>query len=601
MAEPTKARSLTELAALTAANRRLEAENARLVEQQTATSEILRVISSTQTALEPVFDTIVRNAGRVCDAVDAVIVLADNAETVVAAHWGPIGAVPLGTRRPLTRGTVMGRAIVDAAPIHVEDVSIAPEFPEGQELASRFGHRTTLAVPLLQRSRALGSILVRRIEVRPFSNEQIATLQTFANQAVIAMENVRLFAELRQNNEALTRAHAQVTESLEQQTATSEILRVISSSPADTQPVFDAIAANAARLCSANDAQVLRVEGDVLRLVAAFGAPSMPPVRRLTRGHLVGRAVIDRQTIHVRDLAQALAEYPETTAARFAVQSALAVPLMRDGTALGVIRISRTEVRPFTEKQIALVQTFADQAVIAIENVRLFTELQERTAQLQIANRHKDEFLANMSHELRTPLNSIIGFSEVILERIFGDLTEKQEEYLNDILDLSKIEAGKMELELSEFDVTAAIDNALTLMRERATRRGQIIERVVDASVGTVSADERKVKQVLLNLLSNAVKFTPDGGGIRVEARLDSEGVAIAVTDTGVGIAAEHRELVFEEFEQVGKADKKAEGTGLGLALCKKFVELHGGRIWVQSQLGQGSTFTFTLPASRRE
>ena len=615
MAEPTKARSLTELAALTAANRRLEAENARLVEQQTATSEILRVISSTQTALEPVFDTIVRNAGRVCDAVDAVIVLADNAETVVAAHWGPIGAVPLGTRRPLTRGTVMGRAIVDAAPIHVEDVSIAPEFPEGQELASRFGHRTTLAVPLLQRSRALGSILVRRIEVRPFSDEQIATLQTFANQAVIAMENVRLFAELRQNNEALTRAHAQVTESLEQQTATSEILRVISSSPADTQPVFDAIAANAARLCSANDAQVLRVEGDVLRLVAAFGAPSMPPVRRLTRGHLVGRAVIDRQTIHVRDLAQALAEYPETTAARFAVQSALAVPLMRDGTALGVIRISRTEVRPFTEKQIALVQTFADQAVIAIENVRLFTELQERTAQLQIANRHKDEFLANMSHELRTPLNSIIGFSEVILERIFGDLTEKQEEYLNDILssgrhllslindilDLSKIEAGKMELELSEFDVTAAIDNALTLMRERATRRGQIIERVVDASVGTVSADERKVKQVLLNLLSNAVKFTPDGGGIRVEARLDSEGVAIAVTDTGVGIAAEHRELVFEEFEQVGKADKKAEGTGLGLALCKKFVELHGGRIWVQSQLGQGSTFTFTLPASRRE
>src|SRR5262245_26233935 len=248
--------------------------------------------------------------------------------------------------------------------------------------------------------------------------------------------------------------------------------------------------------------------------------------------------------------------------------------------------------------------TFANQAVIAIENVRLLRDLDEKSRQLEAASQHKSEFLANMSHELRTPLNAIIGFSEVLSERMFGELNEKQEEYLkdiyasgthllsliNDILDLSKIEAGRMELELTEFHLTTALDIALTLVRERAGRRSIALRTNIDNRLGQIQADERKVRQVVLNLLSNAIKFTPEGGSIQVGAVPKDGLVEVSVSDTGVGIAPEDQEAVFEEFRQVGTAEKKVEGTGLGLTLCRKFVELHGGRIWVKSELGVGST-----------
>jgi signal transduction histidine kinase len=290
--------------------------------------------------------------------------------------------------------------------------------------------------------------------------------------------------------------------------------------------------------------------------------------------------------------------------------------MLREGRVLGAIVVAWPDPGATPEHQVGLLKTFADQAAIGIEKVGLFNEIQDKSRELEKANRHKSEFLANMSHELRTPLNAIIGFSEVLSEQMFGEVNEKQLEYLkdihssghhlltliNDILDLSKIEAGRMELELSQFDMGLLLENSLTLVRERATRHGLTLKLDVDDGVDEWVADQRKVKQVVINLLSNAVKFTPPGGSVTLRARHVGQGngadaVEVAVVDTGVGIAPEEQQLVFEEFRQAsGDYLRKSEGTGLGLSLAKRFVELHGGAMRVESELGKGSTFAFILP-----
>jgi signal transduction histidine kinase len=286
------------------------------------------------------------------------------------------------------------------------------------------------------------------------------------------------------------------------------------------------------------------------------------------------------------------------------------VPLVREDHLIGGLTVFRKTPGVFAADIVELLKTFATQSSLAIQNARLFREIAQTSRELEVASQHKSEFLANMSHELRTPLNAVIGFSEVLGERMFGDLNEKQAEYvkdiyasgthllslINDILDLSKIEAGRMDLDLGAFDLPHLVDTAVLLIRERAGRRGIALHVEVDERLGEVRGDERKIKQVLLNLLSNAIKFTPDGGRIEVRTKAGNESVEISVSDTGVGIAPEDQEAVFEEFRQVGTAKKKAEGTGLGLALARRFVGLHGGRIWVESQVGAGSTFTFTIP-----
>jgi signal transduction histidine kinase len=761
-------------------------ELSEALEQQTATAEILRVISSSPTDLQPVMDAVAENAARLCEASDASIFRIEGEDLHRVAVYGTLGPHARAARRPITRGFVTGRAVVERRTVHVIDLAAElDQYPESRALQAATGARTTLAIPLLREGVAIGGILIRRVEVRPFSEAQIKLLETFADQAVIAIENVRLFQELQVRNRDLT-------ESLEQQTATAQILEVISSSPTDIQPVMAAMVESAAKLCDAQNAQIFQIEGEQMRLVARHGPVKSSleagEARVLTRGSVSGRVALERRTIRVDDLRIGLEEeYPDIAAAirRQGIAATVGVPLLREGVAIGAITAFRTEPRPFSDQQVALLETFADQAVIAIENVRLFQELQARTQDLsqsleetgalseviravsssldlreildtvarravaltgadgcgifqyspergrfdavvsqgisrrfldtipvgmnqgtlgratqtgvpvqvsdvqavpdypfrdrfaeeglravltvpmtggdvargivlfrrapgefpervvtlmrtladqskvaianahlfreidekgrllEVANQHKSEFLANMSHELRTPLNAIIGFSEVLLQRMFGELNPKQEEYLqdvlssgrhllsliNDILDLSKVEAGRMELELGRFDLPQALQDTLVLVRERAVRHGIELSLDADARLGALVADERKIKQVMLNLLSNAVKFTPEGGRVEVRAMPVNGAVEISVVDTGIGIAPENQELIFEEFRQVGgDYAHKREGTGLGLTLARKLVELHGGRLWVKSQVGQGSTFTFSVP-----
>jgi len=582
-------------------NVRLFNETKEALERQTASSEVLRVIAGTPADAQPVFDAIAQSALRLFGVshVGITVLEGDSIRSIATAgSVDPRGDFVI----PLNRDSTAGRSMLDKAIINIGDTE-APDAPGFARDSGRVvGFRAIAAAPMLREGTAIGSVHMMRKTPGAFSDAQMDLLKTFADQAVIAIENARLFNETK--------------EALEQQTAISEILRVISSSPADVAPVLDAVAERAMRICESYDARIFLVDGDALRYAAGRGeirGPELGDTRPLDRGLVIGRAVLDRAPVHIEDLLAGEAEFPLgwTQAVKMGHRTTLAVPLLRETRGLGAILLRRKEVRPFTEKQIALLKTFADQAAIAIQNARLFREIQEKSAQLEVANKHKSEFLANMSHELRTPLNAIIGFSEALGERMFGELNDKQSDYLkdihesgkhllsliNDILDLSKIEAGRMELEVSSFNLPGALANAMTLIRERAQRHSIGLGLEVDPKLGEFQADERKFKQIMLNLLSNAVKFTPDGGKVDVSARKFDGKVEVAVRDTGIGIAPEDQAAVFEEFKQVGRDRmRKAEGTGLGLALTRRFVELHGGAIRLESAPGKGSTFTVELP-----
>ena len=602
--------------------REVEARNrglAEALEQQTATSDILRVISASRSDVQPVFETIARAALRFCRAEFANVFTFDGSLIHLAAiensNADYVAKVRALFPRPPGRGTAVERAIATGRVCIIPDVLADPDYVIAAAAAIS-GYRSVLAIPLMRDGRPLGTIAVGRPVPGPFPEPQVALMQTFADQAVIAIENVRLFGELRTRTAELTRSVGELR-------ALGEISQAVNST-LDLETVLSTIVARATQLTGMDGGTIYEFDEDrgEFHLHTADRLPDelvaelrAHPIRR-GEGAL-GRMAIAGAPVQIADIVAegAYQSRVRDLLVHLGYRALLAVPLMRDGHLLGGLAVNRKTPGPFGAEEIALLETFAAQSALAIQNARLFRELEVKGRALEQASRHKSEFLANMSHELRTPLNAIIGFSEVLAERMFGDINDRQAEYLgdilesarhllaliNDILDLSKIEAGKIELDLAELDVARVLDNTLLLVRERAQRRSLALVAAVAPDLGAIVADERKFKQVVLNLLSNAIKFTPPGGTITLRAVGVGDGVEVSVSDTGVGISTADQALVFEEFRQVGAADRKSEGTGLGLAISRRFVELHGGSIRVDSEVGRGSTFTVRLPRRPRK
>jgi GAF domain-containing protein len=790
----------------------LERRNAELgeaLEQQTATAEVLRVIASSPTDVRLILQTIAETAARLCHTDDVLIHRVDSDKIWTAAHHGSLEMVAvIDERTPIQVTSLVGRAVAERRTQHVANLQAeADVYPRGAEMARRAGSRAAIVVPMLRDGRVVGALHLRRREARRFDEQQVALLEAFADQAVIAIENARLFEELERRNADLHESNRQVTETLEQQTVTAEVLRVIAASPNDLDRVLTAVAESAARLCEIDNVVIFGIEGASIVRIAGVGTMASPPPRTLlplNRQTIQGRAIIDHRPVHVPDVQAVLdAEYPVSApfSRRHGTLSALAVPLLREGDAVGAIYARRNQLRPFADKQVRLLETFADQAVIAIENARLFEELEQRTEQLarvveeqralgevsqvvsasldlqevlstilthavrlvgadggtiyawddqesrfrpraaygmsqalmdavygndlarlstpivdrviqaqapvnvsrlldedglargpddsvrrvllaegfnsvlavplrregrvigalvirrkvagefpqavvdlvetfanqsvvaienarlfeqvqetgralEVASQHKSTFVANMSHELRTPLNAIIGYSEMLQEEaedleqetLIPDLQKVNAAgkhllgLINDILDLSKIEAGRMDLFVEIFEVGQLVRDVQAIVQPLMDKNANALMVTCPPDIGTMQADLTKVRQTLFNLLSNATKFTDHGIISLVVARESNERLTFAVADTGIGMTEEQLGRLFEAFSQAEASTRsKYGGTGLGLAISRHFCRLMGGDLTVESVHGQGSTFTVRLPTAVEE
>ncbi len=585
------------------------------LERQTATSEILRIISSSPTNLQPVLDAVAASAARLCDAEDAVLFRLEGEVLRNAAATGPIPKFEAGSEEGIAvnRGSVTGRAVVDRQAVHVQDLAeaAAAEFPEGRAFARRFGHRATLAAPLLREGVPLGAIMVRRKEARAFSDKQIEILQTFADQAVIAIENVRLFNEIQERTRELE-------QSLEEVQALSDVSRAVSSS-LDLAHVLHEIAEQAAKLCDADAGfiQEYDPEAKTFRVSASYNAAgdfvrSMQAAQITLGKGAAGRSAVTGKPTQIPDILTE-PDYPfRDILAQEGYRAVLSVPMLRDERIIGTVVVVRKTRGGFSERHVNLLTTFASQTTIAIEHARLYRDVTEKGRLLGEANRHKSAFLANMSHELRTPMNAIIGFSEVLLDPSMQVSDEERAQFLtdilssgkhllnliNEVLDLSKIEAGRMELHVVPAALSEVFEIVQSTLRPLAAKKTIEFQVAPADGITPFPMDAARIKQVLVNLLGNAIKFTPERGRVWVRATSENGTVRVEVGDTGPGIAPEDHERIFQEFQQAQttRAAGKPEGTGLGLTLARRFVELHGGRLWVESQVGAGSHFYFTLP-----
>jgi signal transduction histidine kinase len=577
-------------------------------EQQSATNQVLEVIGRSDFRLEPVFETVVRHAVRLCRA-DCGYVYQPDGDVYRIAFI--LGGTPeyreYMERHPVPEGpeTLVGRVGLERRIVQIPDVLEDPvyRFPTGRELG---GYRTMLGAPMLVRDRVVGVLQLWRLEVDPFGDRTIELLTTLAAQAAIAIQNVELFQQL--------------TRSAEELRALGEISQAVSSS-LDRDEVLQTIVARAATLSGTEGGSIFEYDATTGRfhLRTCFGTErSLAERLEATHIHIdetfLGRAAASGEPQQIADLVSAPADPHLDELVRAGWRSLLVVPLLWEQAIIGALAVRRRTTGSFSARQAELLETLASQSAVAIHNARVFSELQERSHQLAVASDHKSNFLASMSHELRTPLNAVIGFSDVLLERMFGDLNDRQEEYvrdirdsgrhllelINEILDLSKVEAGRMELDLAPVPMTDVLEHGVAMVRERAARQGVSLTLECDGDLGFVSADELKLKQVVLNLLTNAIKFTGAGGSVHVAARIAGDEAQIEVRDTGIGIADDEQEQIFEAFQRGGRGVRTTtEGTGLGLTLSKRIVQLHGGRVWLESRLGEGSTFGFAIPVAR--
>ena len=589
------------------------------LEQQTATSEVLRVISSSPGELDPVFEAMLANATKLCEAQYGALWMCDGDAFRAVAFHGPLPAAyieqwqvgksfRLGAEVPAVRAVASGR------PVQLEDIRATegyrnglPLFVSGADLA---GIRTVLAVPMVKEDQAVGVIVIYRTEVpRLFNNKQIAVVESFASQAVIAIENARLLNELRQRTDELARSVGELR-------TLGEVSQTVNST-LDLTTVLETIVAKAVQL-SGTEGGAIYSFNDTSRefqLSATYGM-SDDLITELTRQHVglsdaVGNAVEQRKPLQVADMRNEPASAINQAVLDAGFRARLIMPLIGAERVVGALVVRRRAPGEFASSTMELLQTFAAQSVLAIENANLFHEIEEKGRQLAAASQHKSQFLANMSHELRTPLNAILGYTELILDNIYGDIPDKARATLdrvqangrhllgliNDVLDLSKIEAGQLNLTLGDYAIKDVVYNVFSAVESLANNKSLALKVELAPDMPRARGDERRLTQVLLNLVGNAIKFT-DKGEVAIRVSSADGSLTVAVHDTGPGISKADQAKIFEEFQQADSSTTKEKGgTGLGLAIAKRIVEMHGGRLWVESEIGDGSTFAFTVPA----
>jgi signal transduction histidine kinase len=578
--------------------------------REAATADVLKAISRSTFDLQAVLDTLVASAARLCDSEVELYRREDDTYYLVAQHGYIDEYKQFVETHPILpeRGSAVGRMGLEGRTVHIPDVLADPDYTylTGQKIGK---YRAVLSVPLIREGKPTGALALTRSRAGPFTPKQIELVETFADQAVIAIENARLFEEV----QARTRDLAHTVDQLE---ALSEVGQAISST-LDLKAVLNAILAHACRLAESGGGAiyVYNSEQHWFELEAAnnmseelIAAVRARPIQ--LEDTLIGQCAVSRKIVQIDDLMNAPPHPLFKLHLKAGTRALLAVPLLHQDEVIGALVVRRKRAGTFGDDKLGLLQSFASQSAVAIQNARLFREIEEKSEQLELASQHKSQFLANMSHEFRTPLNAILGYAELMQDGIYGELSEKTRGVLdrvqangrhllgliNDVLDLSKIEAGQLTLRLEEFSMSHVVETVRIAAESLAAKKKIPIEIEMVRALPVGRGDERRIAQVLLNLVGNAIKFT-ETGVVRVAASASDGRFSVKVADTGPGIPISEQQRIFEEFHQVDSSNtKKKGGTGLGLAIAKRIVEMHGGRIWVESEMGKGSTFQFELP-----